>query len=315
MILNFTKMHGTGNDYVYINLFEENVDNPAEVAKMVSNRHFGIGSDGLILIAPSAVADCRMIMYNADGSEGAMCGNGVRCVAKYAYDHGIAKKDTITVETKSGIKTLEMTVENEKAVYARVDMGKAILAPEQIPVKAEGENFVAQPLIVDGKEYKVTCVSMGNPHCVIFTEGIDGLDLEKIGPSFENHPMFPDRINTEFVDSICNTGKIDQTMYWQFISEVSAASGIYQVKIMHEQKELLLSEEQYSYVSTFYDEEDILSCLMAGEDYVLHRGDYVKVLLLREKSRGTQPFMNSFPWLADSTGNVFYGGTVRYEAF
>ena len=202
MILNFTKMHGTGNDYVYINLFEEKVDNPAEVAKMVSDRHFGIGSDGLILIAPSAVADCRMIMYNADGSEGAMCGNGVRCVAKYAYDHGIAKKDTITVETKSGIKTLEMTVENGKAVYARVDMGKAILAPEQIPVKAEGENFVAQPLIVDGKEYKVTCVSMGNPHCVIFTEGIDGLDLEKIGPSFENHPMFPDRINTEFVEIV-----------------------------------------------------------------------------------------------------------------
>lgn len=202
MILNFTKMHGTGNDYVYINLFEEKVDNPAEVAKMVSDRHFGIGSDGLILIAPSAVADCRMIMYNADGSEGAMCGNGVRCVAKYAYDHGIAKRDTITVETKSGIKTLEMTVENGKAVYARVDMGKAILAPEQIPVKAEGENFVAQPLIVDGKEYKVTCVSMGNPHCVIFTEGIDGLDLEKIGPSFENHPMFPDRINTEFVEIV-----------------------------------------------------------------------------------------------------------------
>lgn len=202
MILNFTKMHGTGNDYVYINLFEEKVDNPAEVARMVSDRHFGIGSDGLILIAPSAVADCRMIMYNADGSEGAMCGNGVRCVAKYAYDHGIAKKDTITVETKSGIKTLEMTVENGKAVYARVDMGKAILAPEQIPVKAEGENFVAQPLIVDGKEYKVTCVSMGNPHCVIFTEGIDGLDLEKIGPSFENHPMFPDRINTEFVEIV-----------------------------------------------------------------------------------------------------------------
>lgn len=202
MILNFTKMHGTGNDYVYINLFEEKVDNPAEVAKMVSDRHFGIGSDGLILIAPSAVADCRMIMYNADGSEGAMCGNGVRCVAKYAYDHGIAKKDTITVETKSGIKTLEMTVENGKAFYARVDMGKAILAPEQIPVKAEGENFVAQPLIVDGKEYKVTCVSMGNPHCVIFTEGIDGLDLEKIGPSFENHPMFPDRINTEFVEIV-----------------------------------------------------------------------------------------------------------------
>ena len=200
--MNFTKMHGTGNDYVYADLFREKVDNPEEVSKFVSDRHFGIGSDGLILIAPSDVADCRMIMYNADGSEGAMCGNGVRCVAKYAYDHGIAKKDIIAVETKSGIKTLEMTIENGEAVAARVNMGKAILAPAQIPVAAQGETFVAQPLLVNGKEYQVTCVSMGNPHCVIFTDNIDDLDLEKIGPDFENHPMFPDRINTEFVEVV-----------------------------------------------------------------------------------------------------------------
>ncbi|MBP3703374.1 MAG: diaminopimelate epimerase [Lachnospiraceae bacterium] len=207
MKLHFTKMHGTGNDYVYVNLFKEEelfkkADNSNEIAKVVSDRHFGIGSDGLILIAPSDVADCRMIMYNADGSEGAMCGNGVRCVAKYAYDHGIAKKETITVETKSGIKTLEMTVEDGKAVYAKVNMGKAILAPKQIPVNSEGEDFIAKPLVVDGTEYQVTCVSMGNPHCVIFTEGIDTLDLTQIGPLFENHPMFPDRINTEFVEII-----------------------------------------------------------------------------------------------------------------
>ncbi len=202
MEFHFTKMHGTGNDYVYVNLFEEKIPDPEKLAIQVSDRHFGIGSDGLILIAPSEKADCRMIMYNVDGSEGAMCGNGIRCVAKYAYEHGIAKNTHMTVETKSGIKTLDLTVEGEKVVYVRVSMGQAILKPEQIPVKAEGDSFVAQPLVVDGKEYTVTCVSMGNPHCVVFTEGIDELDLEKIGPKFENHEMFPDRINTEFVEVI-----------------------------------------------------------------------------------------------------------------
>ena len=195
-------MHGTGNDYVYVNLFEENIPDPEKLAIQVSDRHFGIGSDGLILIAPSKKADCRMIMYNADGSEGAMCGNGIRCVAKYAYEHGIAKDAHMTVETRSGIKTLDLTVEGGKVVYVRVNMGQAILKTEQIPVNAEGVSFVAQPLMVDGKEYTVTCVSMGNPHCVVFTEGIDELDLEKIGPKFENHEMFPDRINTEFVEVI-----------------------------------------------------------------------------------------------------------------
>lgn len=202
MKFHFTKMHGTGNDYVYINLFEENVPNPEELSIRISDRHFGIGSDGLILVAPSEVADCRMRMYNADGSEGAMCGNGIRCVAKYAYEHGIVKDTHITVETKSGIKTLELTVEDGLVTYVQVNMGKAILKPAEIPVTAEGEDFIARKMVVDGKEYTATCVSMGNPHCVIFTEGIDDLDLEKIGPKFENHELFPDRINTEFVEII-----------------------------------------------------------------------------------------------------------------
>lgn len=200
MKLQFTKMHGTGNDYVYVNLFTETVEDPSALAIRVSDRHFGIGSDGLILVAPSEMADCRMIMYNADGSEGAMCGNGIRCVAKYAYEHGIVHSDKITVETKSGIKSLNLTIENDKVTYVEVNMGQAILKPADIPVAAEGERFVGQPLVVDGTEYKVTCVSMGNPHCVVFTTGIDELDLEKIGPGFENHVSFPDRINTEFVE-------------------------------------------------------------------------------------------------------------------
>ena len=200
--LHFTKMHGTGNDYVYVNLFTEQVDDASKLAVFVSDRHFGIGSDGLILIAPSKTADCRMIMYNADGSEGAMCGNGIRCVAKYAYEHGIVHSDEITIETKSGIKALKLTVENGLVTYITVNMGQAVLEPAKIPVSADGDTFVARKLVVDGKEYEATCVSMGNPHCVIFTEGIDDLDLEKIGPSFENHELFPDRINTEFVEVI-----------------------------------------------------------------------------------------------------------------
>ncbi len=200
MKFSFTKMHGTGNDYVYVDLFRQKLENQAEVARVVSDRHFGIGADGLICIAPSETADCRMIMYNADGSEGAMCGNGIRCVAKYVYDHGIVRKDHMSVETKSGIKQLELTVEDGKAVYVKVNMGEAVLKPSEIPVQAEGEDFIARQIEAGGKTYTVTCVSMGNPHCVVFTEGIDGMDLEKTGPLFENHPLFPDRINTEFVE-------------------------------------------------------------------------------------------------------------------
>ena len=200
MKMYFTKMHGTGNDYVYVNLFQYRVENPEELAVRVSDRHFGIGSDGLILIAPSETADCRMIMYNADGSEGAMCGNGIRCVAKYAYEHGIVHSPRITVETKSGIKTLDLTVQEETVTAVRVNMGKAILRPGDIPVQAEGDSFIARKLTVGEKEYEATCVSMGNPHCVVFIDNIDELDLEKLGPKFEHHELFPDRINTEFVE-------------------------------------------------------------------------------------------------------------------
>lgn len=198
-ILRFTKMHGTGNDYVYVNMFEETIDNPSAVSVKISDRHFGIGSDGLICIAPSEVADCRMIMYNADGSEGAMCGNGIRCVAKYVYDQGIVTKEQMDIETKSGVKHLEVTVENGEVSFAAVNMGQAILEPQQIPVDISGQTCIDYPLVVDGSEYRVTCVSMGNPHCVVFVEDVESLKLEQIGPYFENHVRFPDRINTEFV--------------------------------------------------------------------------------------------------------------------
>lgn len=200
MGIHFTKMHGTGNDYVYVNAFEEKVQDAEALAVRVSDRHFGIGSDGLILVAPSRKADCRMIMYNADGSEGAMCGNGIRCVAKYAYEHGIVDRSHIFIETKSGVRELALTVEDGVVTYVQVNMGRAVLRPSEIPVRAEGETFVAQPLTVEGKTYRATCVSMGNPHCVIFASGIDLLDLEKTGPLFEHHELFPDRINTEFVE-------------------------------------------------------------------------------------------------------------------
>ena len=199
-LMKFSKMHGISNDYVYVNGFVEDVPEPEKVSVFVSDRRCGIGSDGLILILPSEVADCRMRMFNADGSEGMMCGNGIRCVGKYAYDHGIVNKPELSVETKSGIKYITLTVENGKAVSATVDMGKAILKPREIPVDADGEDFVKRTISVAGKDYTATCVSMGNPHCIIFMdEDPMGLELEKIGPDFENHKLFPERINTEFV--------------------------------------------------------------------------------------------------------------------
>ena len=195
--MKFTKMHGTGNDYVYVNLFEETISDISDAAIRVSDRHFGIGSDGLIAIAPSDVADCRMIMYNADGTEGAMCGNGIRCVAKYAYDHDIAKKEHMTIETKSGIKTIDLTVENGKAAYAKVNMGKAILDPKKIPVKAEGDSFISQEIMVGDKPYTVTCVSMGNPNCVVMMEEISKNKALHLGPYVENSKYFPNRINMQ----------------------------------------------------------------------------------------------------------------------
>ncbi len=203
--MKFSKMHGISNDYVYVNGFTETIGDPNSVSKFISDRRCGIGSDGLIMILPSEVADCRMRMFNADGSEGMMCGNGIRCVGKYAYDHGIVTKPELSVETKSGIKYITLEINDGVAVAATVDMGKAILKPAEIPVKAEGETFVAQPIQVNGKEYTVTCVSMGNPHCIVFCSDPKDVALEEIGPYFENHELFPERINTEFLQVIDET--------------------------------------------------------------------------------------------------------------
>ena len=201
MKLRFTKMHGIGNDYIYFNAIDQKIGDPCELSKKLSDRRFGIGGDGIILVCPSNIADAKMRIFNEDGSEAKMCGNGIRCVAKFVYDYGIVPADrtTVTIDTLSGVKTIELTVENGKAVSAKVDMGAAILKPVDIPMDFDGETCIDQPLRVDGKEYRVTAVSMGNPHCVTFMEDVDGLDLERIGPAFENHPAFPDRVNTEFV--------------------------------------------------------------------------------------------------------------------
>ena len=200
--MKFTKMHGIGNDYVYVNCFEETVKDPAAVAKFVSDRHFGIGSDGLILIRPSEIADCEMDMYNLDGSQGAMCGNGIRCVAKYAYDYGIVDKEHISVATKSGIKYLDLTVENGKVSQVKVNMGCPILTARQIPVVSEKEEVINEPLDVNGKIYYITAISMGNPHAVVFMDGVKEMDLKEIGPAFESHERFPGRTNTEFVQVV-----------------------------------------------------------------------------------------------------------------
>ena len=200
--MKFTKMEGCGNDYVYVNGFEEKIDNPNEVAIAVSDRHFGIGSDGLIIINPSEVADFKMCMYNADGSEGKMCGNGIRCVAKYVYDFKLTDKDVITVETLSGIKTLKLKGENGKVKTVRVNMGAPILECDKVPVKYDDEKMINKPVKVDGKTFNITCVSMGNPHAVTFINDTDNLEIEKIGPKFENNEIFPDKVNTEFIQII-----------------------------------------------------------------------------------------------------------------
>ncbi|MGN1106231.1 MAG: diaminopimelate epimerase [Huintestinicola sp.] len=197
--MKFTKMQGIGNDYIYVNCFEEKVDEPERVSQIVSDRHFGIGGDGLVLIMPSDKADFRMRMFNADGSEGNMCGNATRCIGKYVYDNGLTDKTEITLETRSGIKYLTLYPENGKVKTVLVNMGKAILKPSDIPMNAEGESFINKPIEVSGKEVNITAVSMGNPHAVTYVEDVDGLELEKIGPAYENHPIFPERVNTEFI--------------------------------------------------------------------------------------------------------------------
>lgn len=200
--MQFTKMHGAGNDYVYFDCFKERIDNPEQLAVRLSDRHFGIGGDGIVLICPSDSADAKMRMFNADGSEGKMCGNAIRCVGKYLYDNGTVKKDEISIETLSGIKKLKMLIKDGVAVGARVDMGRAILTPKEIPVALDGDSVVNRAVEIGGREYRITCVGMGNPHCVVFNEDTDKLDLPSIGGTFEFHPLFPERVNTEFVQII-----------------------------------------------------------------------------------------------------------------
>lgn len=200
--MKFTKMEGIGNDYVYVNCFKETVENPSEVSIKVSDRHFGIGSDGLILIKPSDVADFKMDMFNSDGSQAEMCGNGIRCVGKYVYDYGLTDKTEISVETLAGIKYLTLKPENGKVVEITVDMGEPILEPALVPVVSDKDKVVNEPIVVDGKEYRMTAVSMGNPHAVVYIDSTKDLPIEEIGPLFESHEVFPKRVNTEFIQII-----------------------------------------------------------------------------------------------------------------
>ncbi len=201
-IMRFTKMQGAGNDYVYINCFEEKIDDPHTLSKRISDRHFGVGSDGLVLIMPSDRCDFRMRMFNADGSEAQMCGNASRCVGKYVYDHGMTDKKEISLETKSGVKILKLFVEEGKVVRVRVDMGVPRFSPALIPVSIKGDAVINESIAVGGEEFRVTCVSMGNPHAVIFMPDIAGDDLHRIGAMIENHPLFPERTNVEFVQVV-----------------------------------------------------------------------------------------------------------------
>lgn len=198
--MKFTKMHGCGNDYVYVNCFEEKLVDESKIAAFVSDRHFGIGSDGMILIKPSQIADFEMAMYNADGSRGEMCGNGVRCVAKYVYDHRMTDKKQVSIESMGKIKYIKLNVNNDNLVEsARVDMGAPILNSNDVPVISDNQKVIDEEIVVDGKSYNMTCVSMGNPHAVVFIDkSPKDFDLDNIGPKFENHDRFPNRTNTEF---------------------------------------------------------------------------------------------------------------------
>lgn len=222
--MKFTKMHGLGNDYVYVETFTQPAPrDPEALARAVSDRHFGVGSDGLILIMPSERADARMRMFNADGSEGEMCGNGVRCVAKYIHDHDLARKDRVTVETGRGVLTLDLTVSNGEAQLVRVDMGAPILKAAEIPTLLPGDPPIDAPMEVEGKTFAVTAVSMGNPHAVIFVDDVANFPLERLGPLFETHSMFPRRVNVHFAQVIA-PGEV-RMRTWERGSGVTMACG------------------------------------------------------------------------------------------
>lgn len=207
--MRFTKMHGAGNDYVYVNCFEEHLpEDIPQLARQISNRHTGVGGDGLILICPSEVADARMRMFNADGSESEMCGNGVRCVAKYVYDHGIAPRNELAIETGRGVLQLHLTITNGKAEQVRVNMGAPILNGPEIPTTLPGNPPLSVPLEVAGREVQVTCISMGNPHCITFVEEVNDDWVHGIGPQIEVHPAFPNRVNAEFIQILSRSEMI-----------------------------------------------------------------------------------------------------------
>ena len=203
--LRFTKMHGCGNDYIYISTFDQAITDYAELTKKLSDRRFGIGGDGVIFVCPSDVADAKMRIFNMDGSEAQMCGNGIRCVAKFLYDEDIARKEVLRIDTLSGVKEVRLQLDGEEVTGVTVDMGKAVFDPSQLPVLLDGPTVIDHPVEIGGKECRITCVSMGNPHCVLFVEDPAALPLESIGPVFEHAPLFPERINTEFVRVIDRT--------------------------------------------------------------------------------------------------------------
>ena len=222
--MKFTKMHGIGNDYIYVNCFEEEVKEPAKLAPIISDRHFGVGSDGLILILPSKVADCKMRIFNADGSEAQMCGNGIRCVAKYVYDHRITAKNPLTVETLAGVKTIQLFPANGKVSSARVNMGRPRLLRSEIPMPGKETKVIDEVLTIDkGISFRITCVSVGNPHCVIFVDNFDKINLPQCGAEIERHHSFPERTNVHFVQ-IHNPREVTMKT-WERGSGITLACG------------------------------------------------------------------------------------------
>ena len=222
--MRFVKMHGLGNDYICIDCFAQTVVNPTDLARRISDRHFGVGGDGLILILPSDIADAKMRIFNADGSEAEMCGNGIRCVAKYIHDHGISSNNPLRIETSAGIKTISLTLnEQNKVISATVDMGEPILEPSKVPVKISQGRAIDISLETPKGIFKMTCVSMGNPHAVIFVDNVDKIPLHEIGPMIENHPLFPSRVNVHFVKVLSRKEVIMRT--WERGSGETLACG------------------------------------------------------------------------------------------
>lgn len=221
--MQFTKMHGIGNDYVYVNCFEQSVEQPEKLAVAISDRHFGVGSDGLILICPSQQANVRMRMFNPDGSESEMCGNAIRCVAKYAYEHGLSAENPMKIETGNGILTIELTIENDKVAAARVNMGQPILEADRIPVTVDDTPVINRRIEIVGIPMEMTCVSMGNPHAIFFVEDVAGVAVEKLAPQIENNPLFPQRTNVHWVQVLSRDEVIMRT--WERGAGVTLACG------------------------------------------------------------------------------------------